>query len=412
MKLSESHPDVFREALSFPSGIHCFRLRGEVISRLVVKLPHPALLTAKTNKGFKLYVVPVNTTEIVTVGLMCAFFDDADCPLTLWRPLGDDSASNDLMHALTRNELLVHLFDEHNREMLGYRAQVDIPLVAKVRLEHAKLHRLDHASFHEVSEVGHVWFSVRTKEDDSDAISILFCDSLFPEDPLVIDTRPEQYQFHGSKGFGHTSLVKTEPGQYQEIDIILLLQRLFPPTQIYHAPKRVYDKEEIADVVVITDDVCLIIQAKDSPNTEQMLGNTLERKRLKSIKQLKEGIGQVSGAINYLDRIRPLRMLIGDTEVEINLGKRMILSLVVVRELFINSYDEYGTLLFKLFEQIQLPCIALDYQELHSYTTYCTDAEGFIGAYFEVFDFAQVNGKFPRLRFGLNDVLRKRTGLS
>jgi hypothetical protein len=219
--------------------------------------------------------------------------------------------------------------------------------------------------------------------------------------------RHHRYAFHGGKGFGHTTLVKTEPGQFQEIDIILLLQRIFSPSQIYHAPKRIYDKEEIADIIVINDDVCIIVQAKDSPNTEKMLRNSLERKQLKALKQLREGIGQASGAIGYLDRIQPLKMLIDDEELEIDLGERQILSLIVVRELFDNGFDEYSDLLFGLFDKINLPCIALDYAELHRYTSYCEDASEFIRSYFEVFDYALQNGIFARLRFGMSDLFNQ-----
>jgi len=71
-----------------------------------------------------------------------------------------------------------------------------------------------------------------------------------------------------------------------------------------------------------------------------------------------------------------------------------------------DDYPEYSKELFDLFGRINLPCIALDYPELHTYTAYCEDAEEFIRAYFEVFDFALENGQFPRLRFGMRDLHR------
>lgn len=338
---------------------------------------------------------------------MTAFFDDPDNPLSLWTPLASDPASKALVTALLAGELMIHLFDEHNRELLGYSAKAEIPLKAKVLLEHAKFHDLSHETAYELSKAAQNWFSTRTPKEDAEAISIEFGEPLFPEEMGIMDMRFDRYKFHGSKGFSHTSLVKTEPGQFQEIDIILLLQRIFRQDQIFYAPKRIYDKEEIADIVVITDDVCLIVQAKDSPNTEKMLQNSLDRKRLKAQKQLKDGIAQVSGAIGYLDRVQPFRMFIDEHEIELDLGKRQILSLIVVRELFQDSYAEYSKELFDLHDRINLPCIALDYPELHTYTSFCEDADEFIRAYFEVFDFALANGHFPRLRFGIKNLHRE-----
>ncbi|WP_176058975.1 hypothetical protein [Paraburkholderia sp. BCC1876] len=296
------------------------------------------------------------------------------------------------------------MFDDQNRELLGYRARVDVPLMAKIRLEHVKYPELDHESFVAAHEQANLWFGLRGAQEDTEAIHIQFVEPSFPEELVVSDLRPDLYQFHGGRGYGFTSLERSEPGAYQELDIIVLLQRVFRPDQIYHAPKRHYDKEEIADVLVITDDLCLVVQAKDSPNTEQTLNRSLERKKSVSVHQVKEALKQVSGAVGYLRKTRPLRMILGDREFSTDLSNRNVLSLVVVRELFIDKYAEYSKALFETFQQTELPCIALDYGELHQYTTYCRDQGMFLGAYFQVFDTARELGEFPRLRFGMRDV--------
>jgi hypothetical protein len=100
------------------------------------------LLAAKMNKGFKVYVVPLNVSGIVTVGLISAFFEDPESPLTVWTPLANEPATKGLIAALLSGELKVHLFDEH--ELLGYAASVDVPLKARMLLEHAKLHDRSH----------------------------------------------------------------------------------------------------------------------------------------------------------------------------------------------------------------------------------------------------------------------------
>lgn len=403
MMLSVEQPDLCREVLQYPGGIHSIRLTGENIPRVILKLPVSFILPAKVNKGFKVYVEPVEVLGRATLGVMCAFFDDADSPLVFWRLLDDSEQTMDLVHALTRKEVLVHLFDDQNRELLGYRAHVSAPLMAKIRLEHASFVELTHEGVNEAHEGAMQWFSLRTKADDEEAIQVKFVEPLFPEDQVFIDARPDLYQFQGGPGVGHTALVREEPGSFQELDIILALQKVFKPEQIYHAPLRYYDKEEIADVLVITDSTCLIVQAKDSPNTEQTLNRTLERKRKTSLKMVQAACRQLSGAVNYMDRTRPLRMIVDGNEVVIEMGRRNVLSLAVVREMFLDMYADYSKELFGFLDKEGLPCMALDYSELHQYTSFCRDESAFLNAYFQVFDKAREVGVFPRLRFGLRD---------
>ena len=404
MMLSIEHPELCETILQYPGGIHCVRLSGETVSRIILKLPVSFLLPAKLRQGLKVYVVPLSVGGQATAGLMCAFFDDADSPLVSWRLLDDSEQTLDLTYALTKQDVLVHLFDEQGREYLGYRASIDTPLMARIRLEHASFIDMTHDSVNEAHEQAMFWFSIRSQEDDGDAIRISFVEPLFPEDLVLIDARPDLYQFRGSKGIGFTSLERPEPGLYQEIDIVLLLQRVFSPDQIFHGPKRHYDGEEIADVIVITDATCLIIQAKDSPNTEQTLNRTLDRKQRASAHMLRAALKQLKGAVNYIDRTRPLRMRVDGREFTVDIGDRNVISLAVVRELFVDMYAEYSEALFGFFDDIQLPCIGIDYGELHQYTTFCRDEAGFLDAYFQVFDAAREIGSFPRLRFGLRDV--------
>lgn len=403
-KLSDSHPALCREVLRFPGGIHAVRVAGEGSYRVILKLPPSYILPAKVNRGFRIYVVPVSVGESATVGLMSAFIDDADCPLFSWRLLDEGTETADLVYALLRPEVLVHIFDEHNREFLGYRARLEVPLMARVRLEHAAFVVPDHAQAHAAQEMAEVWFALRGEQDDCEAIRVSFGQPLFAEDLPISDDPAASPGFRGDPGPGFTMLEREQPGPFQEIDIILALRRVYAAEQIFHGPRRFYDREEIADVVVITDYACLIVQAKDSPNTPGTLKRTLARKRAKSISMVTEALGQARGAINYLHRYRPLTMLVDGEAVTIDLAGRQIVSLVVVRELFRDAYAEYSKALFGFLGDVGLPCIALDIAELHEFTTFCPNEAAFLGAYFEVFDMAQELGEFPRLRFGLRDV--------
>lgn len=90
--------------------------------------------------------------------------------------------------------------------------------------------------------------------------------------------------------------------------------------------------------------------------------------------------------------------------MELNLDRRPVLSLVVTRELFLWEYDAYSQALLALHADMGLPCIAVDYQELIQYCTFCPSEAEFLEAYFQVFDVALERGQFPRLRFGVNDL--------
>lgn len=156
--------------------------------------------------------------------------------------------------------------------------------------------------------------------------------------------------------------------------------------------------------MVITDEFCLIVQAKDSPNTESMLAKSLERKRAKAKSQLQEGCNQVAGAIGYFRRVRPLIFTIDDTEMEIDMGHREILSLVVVRERFDYDFKDYSTRLMSLHQKVDLPCLAMGYGELIQFCTYCEGPKGLRSAYMQLFYEALNTGVFKRMRFGIRDL--------
>jgi hypothetical protein len=356
------------------------------------------------NGGFKLYVVPIQLEEISTIGLVSAFMDDEDNPLTVYSSLGPDPHSRALLRALKFGYINIRMIDEHSREILAYEATIDIPLESRVRMDVAKFYEATHKLNHAMSEYATAWFSMRVPQDDHQAILVKFKSPIYAEDRKFKDERPELFKFHGANGFAEVSLIRLEPGQFQEMDIILLLQRIFRPEQIYHSPRRVNDGEEICDVLVITDDFCLIVQAKDSPNTVSMLTKTLDRKRAKAKSQLHEGCNQVAGAIGYFRRVRPLRLTIDGNEREIDIRDRDILNLVVVRERFDYDFEDYSTRLMSLHQKIDLPCLGLGYGELIQFCTYCDGADGLRSAYMQLFNEALDTGIFKRMRFGIRDI--------
>ncbi len=177
------------------------------------------------------------------------------------------------------------------------------------------------------------WFGNRSHDDDLSAISIVFVESLIPEDLVFFDARLDSHLYQGSSLVSFSRLEREEPGAFQEQEVAHLLRRLFSPTHIYMNPLRIADSEEIADILVLTESEIIILQAKDSPNLERVLRTTIDRKKLTARKALFKAISQVKGALRYLRSMSPLRMAVSGEAVELNITKHRLRALIVVKEL-------------------------------------------------------------------------------
>lgn len=397
------HPEAIPLVHELQMGLFPLRFDDDDRPKLVIKASKEAILTAKLNQGFKIYAVPVFIQNKPTLGLVTAFFDDGDEPIIVFTPMFEDSLLEELRRMLLCDDFDVHFFDENNRELLGYNANTKCESSTRNFIEHAELLPFEISSAKSSFEQMNGWFGLRNHQDDLSAISVVFASALFPEDLVILDHRLENHTYHGSQPFNFSHLVRQEPGLFQEHDIVELLLRVFPPEQIYLGPLRVTDHEEIADVLVVTDSQVLFIQAKDSPNTEGLIRNSVIRKKATAKKSLTKAVDQTRGAFRYARSMTPMRMLANEKEVELALGGRELYALVVIKELFNDEYSTYSPVILSLAEEIQTPCIVLDYSELHKYTANLNDEKSFFEACSCVFAHGIQTGVFPRLRFGLSD---------
>lgn len=368
---------------------------------LVVKIAKEAILAVKLRKEFKVYVVSFRSGRQSTIGLVTAFFDDADEPLTICTPLFEDGQCEDLRETLLEPEVEVHFFDEHCRELLGYRATVSMPHQTRSVLRAAKLYPCTANLLRAMLDGLPEFFWSRIDEDDAAAITVSFGESTVPEDLFIMETRPDRNAFHGSPAVRHTTLIRPEPGQQQEWDVIDLLQRTFDPRTIFHGPLKVTDGEEIADVVIVTNKHILAVQAKDSPNTEAIANNKLSRKRATAIKNLAKALAQVRGAVRYIGSSPQLAMRCGDEDITLSVEGKKLFSLVVSKELFIDQYDDYSPMIFKTWTDTGVPCVALDYMELTQFMSHVVGEEPFFEVIERIHTVAQERGLYPRSRFGL-----------
>lgn len=391
------YPQIVPYIESLSIGLWPLLFRDEHNPRLLIKTTKEALLAAKVNRGLKVYVIPIILSGRDTIGLISAFFDVQDEPLVVFTPIFEDEESRKLLDMLQRETLDVHFFDEHSREFLGYMCELTCPPDAKRRLTSPSLcpFELDLAkSAHTQMKQ---WFGLRTPEDDLAAISLGFRESHFADDLVILDARAENHLYPGGSSFSFSQLEREEPGSFQERDIAHLLGRQFEPTEIFMNPLRVTDKEEVSDILLVTDSEIMVLQAKDSPNTEKVLRNTIARKKRTAQKALSKAIDQVKGALRYLRSMSPLKLIVSGKVIDIDIGDRRVRALIVVKELFDDEYAVYSPPIIELSKETGVPCIALDYPELQAYTG-MSSREKFFEAFDLVYTYGQQTGELPRLR--------------
>lgn len=396
--LSISHPNVMRKVNELTIGLFPATVRGDYIPKLIIKASKETILTAKVRREFLIHLVPYEIGQLKSLGFIAAFFDDQNHPLTIVGPLVKEFSGKELSKLFISPQVDVHFFDELGRELLAYRAKFSFTKEHREMLKRAIV-----PSFHGLNQSAILtqmteWFMLSTLLDDARAIKVSLIDPLMLEDIVYIDMRPENHSYHGSPGYSMFTLEREVPGPPQEWEIISLLERTFDSKSIYLGPRRTYDKEEIVDVLVVTDESVILIQAKDSQNLEAAINKTLEKKRSATNKAFKKAVGQVKGAIGYIRKYSPFVAVMDGSKVEINLEGKRIYALVVMKELFDDEYRGYTDLMIELFKQTGVSCIPLSYGELHQYSRFIRGDKAFFEAFTRVFNHGLESGEFPRLR--------------
>lgn len=392
------YPSLMWMVRELAGGMFPIWLKDDPIPKMVIKASKETILTAKMNRGFAIYLVPYSLGGADSYGFVVAFFDDEIHPITLIGAIIQEFSGEGVRQLLLSESVEVYFFDELNREMLGYRSKLAVSDAYKTALVNAEFPSLEGLDQSKILNLIADRFSNSGPAEDTGAIAVTFEDSLFPENYVFLDLREENHSYKGTPGYSHTFLERPEPGEFQERDVINLLQRTFPPSSIYLAPLRVHDKEEVVDVMVVTEESVLLIQAKDSPNIERVLSNSLARKKATTHGALKKAISQARGAIGYMRRKSPMSVIMDGVEVEINYEGKQVYSLLIIKELFLDEYAAYTSPMLKLSKDTGVPCIALSYSELHQYTTHLIGDQAFFEAFMRVFNYGVEHGEFPRLR--------------
>jgi len=398
MYLTIMRPELAASVATFSGGLSVLSSQQSGLNRtvLIIKASKESILTAKLEGEFKFYLAPAQISGQPCMAVVTAFFDNADSPLTILSPL---IAGERLPEALEKlpNAFDVCFFDEHNREVFACNAYAELSAFRAALQSCAKAARNDGV---ELMQRAHEWFAWRSDDDDCRAIPVKLSDTLLPVDLVHYNMREDAHGYLGSPGFSRSTLQRPEPGAQQELDIIMLLQRAYTPRQIVHSPVKVADNEELVDIAVAGTHCTLLIQAKDSPNTDQGLRTSLERKQSKSVSQLKGGLSQVGGAVSCIRRTTGLELKLADNEkLDIDLSARPLVGVVVVKELFLDKFDIYSDLAIKTMEKFGLPVVFFDYAEFERMTRYCSSEAKLLSAFDQILSVAIETGHYPRLSF-------------
>ncbi|TVQ82902.1 MAG: hypothetical protein EA357_08035 [Micavibrio sp.] len=401
--LSVLHPAILYHLQGFDYGLMPIYLPQESKYILVIKTTKEGILTASINNAFKIYLIKNASKGASHLGLVTAFFDDHDEPLTITTPLfSSDEMLTDITNLFSQESFEVYFFDENNYERLG--AKIQNESLNKFSKE------INMATFPEFRGIDTLdtWksmdrqFGLRTADDDHNACEIKLDGRLYPDDIMTMDIQENFFGFNDSQSsIAITSLGRDgDPGPMQEKDIARLLRRLFEKDEIFLNPFRADDikrgKRELVDILIVTEHVMLFVQAKDSPNTSDMLQRSINRKRKTIRGHIKKATNQVRGALRYAQDNDGITIYIDDKPITIKRGSRQLVGLIVVKELFDDDYPECSAPILKLVRELALPINLLDYSQLHVLTQNLTTQTGFINGLFDALDMALDHEQFPK----------------
>lgn len=379
MQLTVTNPEVLDWLVDMPVGLLPIRRVGDSRVILVVKASREVAQTARLRGEFRLYLVPVHAGGLATHGLVTAFFDDHDEPLIIWTPLINEEMPRSLVGLLSLSSFYVHFFDEHDRELLGFR--VENPDARRFRVLSDAIRflspTLDQAR--QALDGMQSWFRARSPSDDAAAFTIRLRERLFP------DRLEENVE---------------NPGDLNEPDIAMALRRPFRGDQVFSNPIRADNGLEFVDVLVATTKTLLLIQAKDSP-PESGLTRTIDRKRATAVKHVRKATAQLKGAINHLRSGKSIEIITERKRRRVSMSGRDVFGLVLVKELFDPDRPDCSPLVLTVFDETGTPCVLLDHTEFQQLTFFRTAEDSFVGALEEIFSAARAEDAFPRSRFGL-----------
>ena len=398
---SIKYPSILARLADLPYGLMPVHLPPQNRFVLIIKATKEAILTAKLNQNIKIYMIPDTTENCYTIGLITAFFDDHDQPIIIGTPLyAEDELLADLKLLLSQPTFDLYFFDEHDRELMGVRACNSQAERICSTIKKAIFRVFDQDKCAQTWDCMRAWFGTRNADDDARGFIIEFAGTLYPDNLAFIDIRDAVYDSESKEPIiPLTTLEREDCGPFQERDIARLLRRVFPRDAVFLNPTRADSGTEVADVLCFSDELIVLIQAKDSPNTEAILRRSIDRKQATIRAHIKKAANQLRGALAYAKGQGNLATKVKDGTRTICIDDRMLCGLVIVREIFDYEYGICSRDVIAVALDTKVPCVLLDYACLHNITLYFPSPIKFLHAVLQMFDVASQHGKYPKLRF-------------
>lgn len=400
--LSIIHPEIIHYLHDFDYGLMPIYLPKEDKQILVIKATKEGILTVSTNNEFKIYLIKNPAKDTSYLGMVTAFFDDHDEPLTITTPLfSDDEMLVDITKLFSQESFEVYFFDENNYELLGATIQNDGFNKFSKEINTATFPQFQQSNTLDTWKSMELQFGLRTANDDSNAYSIKLDGRLYPDDIMIIDARNSLHKLNDQqKTVSAISLEREgDPGPMQEADIAKLLAKVFKPEDIYLNPFRADTNRELTDILIVTDKIMFFIQAKDSPNTKDMLQRSIDRKRQTIRGHIKKATDQMRGALTYARDHQGVTIISEGEPLKIDLDARQLVGLVMVKELFDDDYPECSSPVLSLVKALELPVSLLDYPQLHVLTQNLSAPHNFINGLYDALDMALEHDQFPKSVF-------------
>ena len=387
------HPSILSAVLDFPAGLLPARNKETGKLLLIMKIHKEYILAARLQAGFSFYLVPLQSSSGPTVALITAFFDDVDEPLVVKTPLFDEPLGHGILELLAQDEFEVYFFDEHGRELMGYRVTKHDKGSLIAKGEKYGLLNNHPKTWNSICNNLETWFGMRSAQDDADSIKVVLVEELFPSDLFILDTRREEHDYFGSNGFSHSALERENPGYYQEHDIVACLKRAYPGGSIAINPIRRDNGKEFVDVLAVSNTHLLLIQAKDSPNTKASLARSIDRKRRASHSQIEKAMKQAKGAAAHARERNQLELIIDKVDLDVQLDSKKIVNLVVVQEMFVDEGDAFVAR-YRDIEKAGEVFVLLDYSAFNSFCYEFQNEELLLGAFADYSEKILAGGKW------------------
>jgi hypothetical protein len=398
--ISIRFPSVLHTVRQLPYGLCPLWIEPDGRFALIVKAPKEVILTAQLRQEIKIYLVPGTESDHKLLGLITCFFDDYDEPLCITSPLFEgDAMLEDVRLLLCQDGFDVHMFDGNDRELFAARASVLDGERLRTAFDGGGFPELDIDRVPALLKAMGMWFGQRTPADDAESVTVCFTEHLMPPDIAIIDLSGGDHDF---RDIGHglviDSLERQDPGPLQERDIAALLRRVFGRDAVFLNPLRADTGKELTDILVVTSDVILLVQAKDSPNTEAALNRSIVRKRSTIRSHIEKGARQLQGALQFV-MSGEAKIRRSDGVATIEIGARALRGALVVRELFEDDYKASSAPVLKVIQQTQVPCVLLDYAGMLAMASNLSTSEELINGFDRLHGVAMQHGEFPKPRF-------------